>query len=551
MRDYRSNKFNTPFRKAMWLNMGYTPEDFKKPKIAIVNSSNNIAICFSHLDAIAKACAEEIKAAGGMPFEVRTTAPSDFTTVTHDSGYILASRDLIAYDIEASVEGNALDGMICLASCDKTLPGQLIAAARLNIPTLILTCGYQPCGTYRGERFDIDDLFLANGHFAVGKITQDELDEMTVAAVKGPGVCQGIGTANTMHITCEALGLTMPGETPVLANSPAMWDSVKRACTRIVEMVEEDMKPREIMTEAAFANSVKTVLSVSGSTNAIKHLQAAALAAGTDVDIFKMFREFADDIPLLCAIRPNGDYSIDDMEAAGGTLAVMKQLSSKLDLDAMTVSGKTLGENLKDAEVRDDTIIRPLDNAFNYRPAIILAQGNIAENFGVIKLRVDDSFKPSKFTGPAKVFANREIAIAALREGRVQKGDVLVLQGIGITGSPGQGMVSGLFFALDGLGLSRDVAVVTDGHASGLCNMCLGVIDVTPEAAAGGNIGLVRDGDIITIDAMNRNLFLDVSDEELAERRKTAPDFKQDPGEGWLRVFQERARPINEGALLR
>ncbi|MBR6950843.1 MAG: dihydroxy-acid dehydratase [Oscillospiraceae bacterium] len=550
MGKFRSNVMNGPIRRAMWLNLGIKDEDMDRPKIAIVNSSSNLAVCFSHLDAIAKFAAEEIYKAGGISFEIRTVAPADFMFTGHSGGFVQASRDLITNDVEAAVEGAMLDGIICLASCDKTLPGQLMAAARMNIPTIVVACGYQPCGTYKGEHFDIEDLFQQLGHYAMGKVTDEEMKEMSEQAIKGPGVCQGMGTANTMHIACEALGFALPGTTPVLANSEKMWSAVSAACRRIVEMVEQDVRPRDLLTEAAFENCVKTVLSVSGSTNSMKHLQAIAKEAKSDIDVFDMFDRFGDEIPLLVGIKPNGPHFIDDLEAAGGTKAVMKQLESLLRTDAMTVSGKTVGENLKDAEVLDDDVVRPLNKAYNYRPAIILAKGNIAQEFGVIKLQVDDNYKPNYFRGPAKVFSNAFEANNAIRDGKIVKGDVVVIVGMGITGTPGMAGPGGLIFALDGMGLGSDVAIVTDGHASGLCNMALMVVDVTPEAAAGGNIGLIRDGDIVEIDALNRKLNVEVSDEELDKRRLTAKDYKKTGEEGWLKLYQDRVRPLNEGAIL-
>ena len=550
MKEYRSNKHITPIKKAMWLNLGLSDEDMLRPKIAIINSSSNLAICFSHLDEIAKFAAEEIYKAGGISFEIRTVAPADFMYSGHGGGYILASRDLVTNDVESCVEGAMLDGILCLASCDKTLPGQLMAAARTNIPTIVVPCGYQPCGTYKGEHFDIEDLWQQYGHYSMGKISDEEMEEMTAAAIKGPGVCQGLGTANTMHVGCEALGFSLPGYTPVLANSPRMWEAVSASCRRIVELVNEDVKPRDLLTPGAFENCVKVILAMSGSTNSIKHFQAVATEAKTDIDVFDMFDKFADDIPLLVGVRPNGKYSIDDMEAAGGTRALMKQLKSKLQLDVMTINGKTLRENLANAEVIDNDVLRPLDNAFNYRPSIVLAKGNLAADCGLIKLQVDDDYKPSRFVGPAKFFTDPNEAIDAVRDGGVVKGDVVVLAGLGVTGTPGQGGPGGLIFALDGMGLGSDVAIVTDGHASGLCNLALMAIDVTPEAAAGGVIGLVRDGDMITIDAPNRVLHVDVSDEELAKRRAAAPDYMKRDEEGWLKIFQERVRPLNEGAVI-
>lgn len=546
MKEYRSNRYNIPVRKAMWYALGKTEEDLLKPKIAIVNSSSNYAVCFSHLDEIAKVAAQEVEKAGGLPFEVRTTAPVDFLYTGHENGYTLGSRDLISYDVEAAVEGMNLDGMICLASCDKTLPGQLMAAARCNVPTIVIACGYQPCGTYKGEHFDIEDLFIQTGRKSVGQVTDEEMEEMIRAAIKGPGVCQGIGTANTMHVACEALGFCLPGTTPVLANSEAMWDAVRAASRRIIEMVDEDLKPRDILTPAAFANCVKTVLAVSGSLNAMKHIQAVAHAAESDVDVFRMFDDFSDEIPLLTGIRPNGNHFIDDFDAAGGTLALMKQLESKLDGSAINANGKSVAENLKDAVIRNEEVIRPMDRPLNTRPGLVILRGNVCDA-GLMKLQIDDTIKTGYFRGPAKVFANAAQVTEALNQDAIGKGDVIVIRGLGITGTPGMGGPRYSLFAVDGKGLSGDVAMITDGNASGLCNAALMVTDVTPEAAAGGVIGLIQDGDMITIDAANRLLQVDVSDEELAERRKTAPDYHKSGEQGWLKIIQERATPLTEG----
>src|SRR6516162_4448922 len=255
-------------RRAQWLALGLSDADLLKPKIAIVNTSSQLAICFSHLDEIARQVKRGIDAAGGVGFEVRTAAPSDFIhSAGHRGGYILSARDLITNDIEMQVEGALLDGMICLASCDKTAPGQLMAAARLNIPSVIVACGYQPSGSYRGRHCDIEDVYLAAGHVASGKLTVAELTEMSEHAVLGPGVCAGMGTANTMHLACEALGMALPGTTPVRANSEPMWRAVEQAARRVVAMTAADLRPRDILTQDAFANAVMTVLSVSGSIN--------------------------------------------------------------------------------------------------------------------------------------------------------------------------------------------------------------------------------------------------------------------------------------------
>src|SRR5262245_42806880 len=264
-------------RRAQWTALGLTDADMQKPKIAVVNSSSELAICFSHLDAVAKLVKDEIRAAGGLPFEIRTAAPSDFIiSAGHAGGYILPSRDLVVNDMEIAVEGAQLDGMICLSSCDKTPPAHLMAAGRFNIPAILVIGGYQPSGTYKGKPVDIEEVFMGATHATFGKLTREDVRGMSENAIRGPGVCSGMATANSMHIVCEALGMALPGSAPVLANSPRMIDAARRAGRRIVEMVFDDLKPRDILSPESFENAAAVVLAVSGSINCIKHLQATA-----------------------------------------------------------------------------------------------------------------------------------------------------------------------------------------------------------------------------------------------------------------------------------
>jgi dihydroxy-acid dehydratase len=538
-------------RRAQWRALGLTDEDMVKPKIAIVNSSSALAICFSHLDEIAARAKRAIERAGGVAFEVRTAAPSDFiTSAGHRGGYILSARDLIVNDIEVAVEGALLDGMLCLASCDKTAPGQLMAAARLDIPTIIVACGYQPSGRYRGRHCDIEDVFLAAGHHAGGQLSLPELTEMSENAILGPGVCPGVGTANTMHIACEALGMALPGSTPVRANSQPMWDAVEQASARIVEMVLGDLRPRDILTPDAFANAVITILSVSGSINSVKHLQAVAAEAECDVDVYRLFERLAADVPLLSAIRPNGEHSIEDFEDAGGARALMKQLEGWLHTAAMTLTGRTLGENLAGVTVADEEIIRPPGRALGHRPTIVLIRGSLAPGGGIVKLAVADD-RRLDFTGPAAVYDSPAQALEAVRRGDVRGGEVVVLRGQGPTGSPGMGMASQLVFALDGAGLTGRVAVVTDGQLSGLVNKGIVVGEVSPEAAAGGPLALVRTGDQIRIDVPARTADVLVAESELECRRASLAEPPPPEEKGWLRIYQRLVRPLPEGAVLR
>jgi len=332
----RSISANSPGRRANWKALGLSEEDMLKPKIAVVNSSSELAICYAHLDGIAAIVKEEIRAAGGIPFEVRTAAPSDFITGAAKSGsYILAGRDIIANDIEVQVEAAMLDGMICLTSCDKTPPGHLMAAARLNIPTILVIGGYQPAGSIDGEPVDVEDVWAGSVGERFGAPPKFPVSQMAENAIMGPGVCAGMATANTMHCTVEALGMCLPGHAPVRANSPKMKDNARAAARRIVEMVHEDLRPRQILTEGAFRNAIATVLAVSGSINAIKHLQATAIEADNGIDVFALWDEMSN-VPVLSAVRPTGHVRIEQFEDAGGAHAVLKRLESRVDTSALT-----------------------------------------------------------------------------------------------------------------------------------------------------------------------------------------------------------------------
>ena len=538
-------------RAAQWRALGIDESELEKPKIAIVNSSSNLAICFSHLDGIAEVLKQSIREAGALPFEIRTAAPSDFITGAGAGGaYMLAARDLITNDIEVAVEGAQLDGMICLASCDKTVPGQLMAAARLNIPTLVVVCGYQPSGEYNGKHVDIEDVFISSMHVVTGKLPVEALAGMARNAIKGPGVCSGMGTANSMHLVCEALGMALPGSAPIAANSPQMFDFVRQAGHRIVEMVEEDLKPRDILTPHAFANAVATILAAGGSVNTIKHMQAVAAEGGVDVDVYQLFRDLGNKVPVLVGVRPVGEHSIEQMEAAGGGRGLLKRLEPLLHGDAVTVTGKTLQQNLHGVTVNDDAVIRPLENPFATQPAIVMLRGNIAPQAGIVKYGIDPN-KMRRFEGPAICFERSADAIEALQDGRIQPGHVVVMRGAGVRGGPAMGGgASKVVFAIDGAGLGDHVAMLTDGHLSGLVCKGLVVAEVAPEAAVGGPLALVEDGDIITIDLDHNRLDAHVSETDMQARRARWQPLTPQFGGGWLDIYRHNVSSMERGAVL-
>lgn len=539
-------------RRAQWKALGLSDTDLEKPKIAVVNSSSELAICFRHLDEVAKVVKDAVWAAGGLPFEIRTAAPSDFIISAGGAGgYILPSRDLIVNDMEIAIQGAQLDGMICLSSCDKTPPAHLMAAGRFNIPAILVVCGYQPSGDVKGKHVDIEDVFMGSVQASFGKLSREELREMSDNAIRGPGVCSGMATANSMHVVCEALGMTLPGSAPVLAMSPKMIDAARRSGERIVQMVWDDLKPRDIMTEGAFRNAVRSVLAVSGSINCIKHLQATAVETGLELDVFGLFNELGRDTPVLSAVRPNGEDSIEAFEEAGGAAALLKQLEPRLDLDVLTVTGATLRENLTGVEIVDAGVIRPLDRPFSSKPPIAILHGSLAPESAVVKLGLRDASRKDRFSGKAVVYDDGLSAIAAIQRGDVKPGHALAVRGMGPKGGPGMaGPASAVVFAVYSAGLENDIAFITDGQLSGLCNKGLTVAEVSPEAAVGGPLALVRNGDPISIDVDRYAIELEVPAEELERRRSALGTVPLKGSSGWLSIYQRTVQPMSKGAVL-
>jgi dihydroxy-acid dehydratase len=537
-------------RRAQWRALGLSEADMEKPKIAVVNSSSELSSCFSHLDDVARLAKEAIRAAGGLPFEIRTAAPSDFVTCAgHGGGYILPTRDLITNDIEVQVEGALLDGMLCLASCDKTTPGQIMAAGRLDIPTIVAVCGYQQSGEYRGEHVDIEEVFMKAGYLASGAITLEELAGMADNAVRSPGVCAGMGTANSMHIVCEALGMALPGSAPVAASSPKMLEQVRRAGGRIVQMVWDDAKPRDILSAESIANASMVVLALSGSINCVKHLQAIARESGIDVDVYGLFQQYAESVPLLAAIRPNGEGRIEELEAAGGARAVMQRLEPLLHKNARSVSGQSIGEILAETAVTDGKVIRSLDHPLSRRPSIVIVRGSLLPGGGIVR-QGGTGERMTRFRGPANIFHSREEALEAIRRSQVKPGQVVVLRGLGVRGGPGLAMTSAVVFALDGAGLIDRVAVITEGQLSGLVNKGLVVGEASPEAAEGGPLALLDNGDTISLDVEKREVNLEVPESVLESRRKQPRQFGAQDERGYLGIYQRLVQPVHKGATL-
>ena len=539
-------------RRAQWKALGLSDADMLKPKIAVVNSSSELAICFSHLDGIARVVKDAVREAGGLPFEIRTAAPSDFIiSAAKGGGYMLASRDLIVNDMEIAVEGAQLDGMVCLSSCDKTPPAHLMAAGRFDIPSILVICGYQPSGHYQGRHVDIEEVFIGSVQAMFGKLSKETLAGMCDQAITGPGVCAGMGTANSMHIVCEALGMTLPGAAPVLANSPKMFDLARASGRRIVEMVNEDLTPRRILTPGAFRNAAASVLAVSGSINCVKHLQATAVEAAVAVDLFALFNELGEKVPVLSAVAPNGTDTIDAFEAAGAARALLKQLEPLLDLDALTVTGRTLRDNLDGVIVQNADVIRPLDRPFSRHASIVVLRGSLAPESAIVRPGLQRPGQDGHFEGRAIAYDDVPEAIAGVQKGDVKPGHVLVLRGCGPKGGPAMaGSASRVVFAIYAAGLENEVAFVSDGQLSGLCNKGMTVAEVSPESAVGGTLALVANGDRIRIDIDERILDLDVPATELDARRARRGEVPLPAATGYLSIYQRSVQPMSTGAVL-
>jgi dihydroxy-acid dehydratase len=542
-------------RRAQWRALGLTDEDMAKPKIAVVNSSSEISICFSHLDGVAAQVKEAIRAAGGLPFEVRTLAPSDFIHGAGRGGrFLLPSRDLMVNEIEVQVDGPQLDGMVCLSSCDKTAPAHLMAAARLDIPTVLVACGYQGCGRLHGKPVDIEDVFESAGELAEGHVTVAGIEDMCEVAVTTPGVCAGMGTANTMHVMAEALGMTLPGNSPIPARGPRLDAMARAAGARIVEMVREDLRPRQIMTPGAFANAIRVGLALSGSINLLRHLQAVAEEGEVPVSVYDLVDRFGPEVPLLCAVKPNGPRRIEELDEAGGTQAVMKRLESLLDRDVMTVSGRRLGEQLAGfvppppAQGTLGTLEEPVSPG----PSIVMLKGSLAPVGSIMKLGLGG--KMPSFRGAARVFESQEAALEALSRRELKAGMAVVLRGLGARGGPGVASASWFVAAVNGAGLGDGMAVLTDGQLSGL-NRGYTVGQVLPEAADGGPLALVEDGDEVVIDISERRLDLLVPEEEMAARRLRWAERPAVPSlhgrSGWLSQYRAMVQPLERGGVLR
>ena len=537
--------------RSLFKAMGYTDEEIARPLIGVVNSYNEIVPGHIHLRTIAEQVKAGIRMAGGTPVEFPAIGVCDGIAMGHvGMKYSLASRELIADSVEVMAVGHPFDGLVLIPNCDKIIPGMLMAALRLNIPAIFISGGPMLAGKLRGKPVDLITVFEGVGAVKSGKMTGRQLKELEDCACPGCGSCSGMYTANTMNCMTEALGLGLPGNGTILAVDSARIRLAKEAGMQILELVRKNIRPRDIATPAAFKNAIAVDNALGGSTNTVLHLPAVAHEAGIRLDL-ELFNQIGFKTPNLCKLSPAGSHHIEDLEAAGGVQAVMKEISKLgvIDGKAMTVSGATVAKNLKEARVWDYSVIRPVKNPYSPDGGLAVVKGNLAPEGGVVKR---SAVAPAMLVneGRARVFDSEDDAIEAILGGKIKPGDVVVIRYEGPKGGPGMREMLAPTSALAGMGLAESVALLTDGRFSG-GSRGAAIGHISPEAAEGGPIALVKEGDRISIDIPKRRITLRVSAEELRRRKKAWKPPRPKVQSGYLSRYASLVTSGSTGAILK
>lgn len=536
--------------RSLFYAMGYIKEDLERPLIGIVNSQNEIVPGHFHLDTIAKAAREGVLAAGGTPVEFPSIAICDGIAMGHKGmHYSLASRELIADSIESMAIAHALDGLVLVTNCDKIVPGMLMAAARVNIPAVMISGGPMLAGTRNKKKIDLNAAFEAVGAYSAGKINDAELYDVEQHACPSCGSCSGMFTANSMNCLTEVLGMGLPGNGTIPAVYGERVALARKAGMAVMRLVEENIRPRDIMTPEAFENALTADMALGCSTNSVLHLPAIAHEAGVTIDLNKV-NEISAKTPNLCKLAPAGHHHVEDLYAAGGIQALLKELDKKhlIHTDLKTVTGKTIAENIKDAFNCDEEVLRPIETPYSPTGGIAVLFGNIAPDGCVVKRSAVDP-KMLVHTGPARVFDSEDAAIESILAGGIKAGDVVVIRYEGPKGGPGMREMLSPTSALAGMGLDKDVALITDGRFSGATRGAA-IGHVSPEAASGGMIALVEDGDIIRIDIPNGTIHLDVADDVLAKRKENVVILPPKIQTGYLKRYARMVSSASKGAIL-
>jgi dihydroxy-acid dehydratase len=533
--------------RSLFKALGLTDREIGQPMIGIANSANEIIPGHLHLHQISEAVKAGIRMAGGTPIEFSTIGVCDGIVMGHEGmKYSLCTRELIADSVESMVMAHPFDGLVLIPNCDKIVPGMLMAAARIDIPSIVISGGPMLSGEFQGKKIDLIKVFEYVGKAKVGEMTMEELREAEGCACPGVGSCAGMFTANSMNCLTEALGMGLPGNGTI----PAVWAErirlAKEAGMQIMELVARNLRPSDILTAEAFENALSVDLAFGGSTNTSLHLPAIAKEAGVPLTL-KTFNAFSDKTPHLCFMSPGGPHDLLELNQAGGIHALMQELSrgGMIRTGAMTVTGKTVGENLAGKRVFNPEVIRPLENPYHKTGGLTVLFGNLAPEGAVVKSSaVDDSML--RHTGPARVFDAEEPAMQAIMDGKINKGDVVVIRYEGPKGGPGMREMLSPTSAIVGIGRDRDVALLTDGRFSG-GSKGAAIGHISPEAAEGGPIAAVREGDRIEIDIPGKKLSLLISDEEMKSRLEQWKPMEREL-KGYLKRYAQLVRSAHTGA---
>lgn len=536
--------------RSLFNALGYTEEERRRPLIGIVCSYNEIVPGHMNLDKIAEAVKMGVAMAGGTPVMFPAIAVCDGIAMGHiGMKYSLVTRDLIADSTECMALAHGFDGLVCIPNCDKNVPGLLMAAARVNIPTIFVSGGPMLAGRIHGQKKSLSSMFEAVGSVAAGTMTMEELCEYEEKVCPTCGSCSGMYTANSMNCLTEAIGMGLRGNGTIPAVYSERIRLAKHAGMKIMELVQKDIKPRDIMTQEAFMNALTVDMALGCSTNSMLHLPAIAREAGVDLNL-DIANELSAKTPNLCHLAPAGPTYMEDLNEAGGVYAVMNELTKKnlLNLDCMTVTGETIGENIKNCKNLNPEVIRPVENPYSETGGIAILKGNLAPDSGVVKR---SAVAPEMLVheGPARVFECEEDAIAAIKGGKIVAGDVVVIRYEGPKGGPGMREMLNPTSAIAGMGLGSSVALITDGRFSG-ASRGASIGHVSPEAAVGGPIALVEEGDVISINIPENRLDIKVSDEELAKRRENWKPREPKVTTGYLSRYRELVTSGNRGAVL-
>lgn len=531
--------------------MGYTDSQIKKPLIGIVNSFNEVIPGHMHLQTIARAVKDGVLMAGGTPMEFNVIGVCDGLAMGHEGmKYSLASRELITDSIECMARAHRFDGLVFIPNCDKIVPGMLMAAARLNLPAIFVSGG--PMLSLKaddGRHMDLNSVFEAVGAYKSGKADDDDLLYCENNACPGCGSCSGMFTANSMNCLTEALGMGLRGNGTIPAVYAERTRLAKNAGMRVVELIEENLRPLDILTEKAFINALTVDMALGCSSNSLLHLTAIAREAGITINLSDV-NKISDRTPNLCHLAPAGPYHVQDLHAAGGVYAVMNELTKKdlLDTSLITVTGKTVGENIANIYSKNNDVIRPIENPYLANGGLAVLFGSIAPNGSVVK-RSAVAPEMMVHKGPAVVFNSEEEAIASIYAGKIKKGDVVVIRYEGPAGGPGMREMLSPTSAIAGMGLDKDVALITDGRFSGATRGA-SIGHISPEAVSGGNIAYIKNGDIISIDIPNYSINLEVSEEELEKRRKEMPLKIKKDITGYLKRYSSHVSSADHGAVI-